>query len=76
MTGEIRADQTRTCEDCGKVVVEEWAPGKVWQRCGASGPCRGYAVGNGRFLPYVPAWCPLMGKEEDHGTGEQQRREL
>ena len=25
----------------------------------------------GRFLPYVPAWCPLMGKDGEHGAGEQ-----
>jgi hypothetical protein len=71
MNGQVKADFSRTCKGCGKVAEEEWAPGKVWQRCGASGPRRGYVVGNGRFLPYVPAWCPLM---EDAGNEHRPDR--
>lgn len=58
--GEIRyADQSRTCEGCGHVKNSD-----QWQRCFAPGRCRGYIVGtDGRFLPYVPAWCPVEQKE-------------
>jgi hypothetical protein len=70
MSEQIMADLSRTCEGCGEVVTEEWAPGKVWQRCGADGPRRGYTVGNGRFLPYIPAWCPRMETEGRRGRNE------
>jgi hypothetical protein len=60
MSGRDRADFSKTCEGCGEVLVEKRKPGQVWQRCGAEGMGRGYIVGNGRFLPYIPAWCPRM----------------
>lgn len=58
------ADWSRTCAGCRHVINEEAPKGKLWARCFAPGWCQGYVVGNGRFLPYVPAWCPLMQKEE------------
>lgn len=59
--GGISADFSRTCKGCA-LVVEEDVGGQVWHRCSAPGPRKGYTVSNaGRFLPYVPAWCPLMG---------------
>lgn len=58
------ADWSRTCAGCQHVINEEAPKGKLWARCFAPGWCQGYVVGNGRFLPYVPAWCPLMQKEE------------
>ena len=37
-------------------------------RCSAPGPRRGYTVSTaGRFLPYVPAWCPLMEANKKNG---------
>ncbi len=58
------ADFSRTCEGCAHAVSEEGPKGEPWERCFALGPCRGYVVGNKRFLPYVPAWCPLMQEKE------------
>ncbi len=54
------ADFSRTCEGCVHIVDEPGGKGKTLARCNAPGPCRGYVVGDGRFLPYVPAWCPRM----------------
>lgn len=59
------ADWSRTCAGCGHIVNEPQPSGALWARCFAPGRCRGYAVGNGRYLPYVPAWCPEM--REDAG---------
>lgn len=60
--GGISADFSRTCEGCAYVVEEDAGKGRLWNRCSAPGPCKGYTVSqNGRFLPYVPAWCPLIG---------------
>lgn len=59
MSGQ-RADFSRTCEGCGHVVREPEKSGELWARCFAPGPCRGYVVGHAHYLPYVPAWCPLM----------------
>ena len=74
---EIRggsADFSRTCAGCA-FAVEDTAGatnGKPWHRCNAEGPRKGYTVSNaGRFLPYVPAWCPLMGTGKE-GTVKQQ----
>jgi len=68
MNKEAGADFSRTCEGCGYVVYEPAAKGKVQARCSAPGPCRGYVVGNGRFFPYVPAWCPMMENEKTKGA--------
>ena len=57
------ADFTRTCEGCENVITETWTNKKECYRCNAPGRCMGYMVGVGRYLPYVPAWCPKM-KEE------------
>ncbi len=66
------ADSSRTCQGCEHVKSEPWAKRKTGYRCFAPGPYQGYHVGTGRFLPYIPAWCPLMqGKEGDDGTGKQ-----
>lgn len=61
------ADFSRTCEGCAFAVESPGiaGDGKPWHRCNAPGPRKGYTVSNaGRFLPYVPAWCPLMQAEE------------
>ena len=66
------ADWSRTCEGCAHIVNEPGPKDTLWARCFAPGPRRGYVVANEHFLPYVPAWCPLMqGKEGDDGTGKQ-----
>ena len=56
------ADWSRTCEGCAHVVDEPGPKRELWARCFAPGPRQGYVVSDstGRFLPYVPAWCPLM----------------
>ena len=62
----VGADFSRTCEGCAHITAEDAGKGQLWHRCSAPGPRRGYTVSTaGRFLPYVPAWCPLMegGKE-------------
>ena len=57
----IGADFSRTCEGCGCITVETVAGLPPLFRCNAPGQRRGYTVSAaGRFLPYVPAWCPLM----------------
>ena len=58
------ADWSRTCEGRRHIVNEEAPKGGLWARCFAPGRCQGYVVGNGHFLPYVPAWCPLMQEKE------------
>lgn len=58
------ADWSRTCEGCTHIVNEPGPKGTLWARCFAPGPRRGYVVGNEHFLPYVPAWCPLMQEKE------------
>ena len=40
----VGADFSRTCEGCSCITVETVDSVSV----------------KGRFLPYVPAWCPLM----------------
>ena len=50
----------RTCEGCEHVVTENWIKGKTAYRCNAPGPCKGYIVGQVRFLPYIPARCPEL----------------
>ena len=65
------ADWSRTCEGCAHIVNEPGPKDVLWARCFAPGTRRGYVVGNGRFLPYIPAWCPMMqGKEADDGAGK------
>ena len=56
------ADFSRTCEGCRYVRSEPGQRGQTAFRCFAPGPNRGYDVGTGQFLPYVPAWCPEMTK--------------
>lgn len=66
----IGADFSRTCEGCGCITVETVAGLPPLFRCNAPGQRRGYTVSAaGRFLPYVPAWCPLMEPPEG-GTKE------
>lgn len=61
----IGADFSRTCAGCAYTITEPAGKGQTWHRCNAPGPCRGYVVSHaGRFLPYVPAWCPFMGTGE------------
>ena len=67
-----KPDYTRTCEGCGHIRTEPGAKaGETIARCFAPGWRQGSIVsdmsGNllpRRFLPYVPAWCPLMRSEE------------
>jgi len=68
MSREIRADFSRTCEGCAHAVNEPGPKGGLWARCFAPGPCRGYVVANKHFLPYIPAWCPLMDSEKTKGA--------
>lgn len=70
VTGETveSADFSRTCEGCRHVRAEPWARGETGYRCFAPGPCQGYHIGTGRFLPYVPAWCPEKRKGDEYGT--------
>lgn len=64
----IGADFSRTCEGCGCITVETVAGMPPLFRCSAPGPRRGYTVSTGgRFLPYVPAWCPLMEANKKNG---------
>jgi len=66
----VGADFSRTCEGCNCITVETVAGMPPLFRCSAPGPRRGYTVSvAGRFLPYVPAWCPLM--EPEGGAKEQ-----
>lgn len=65
----VGADFSRTCEGCSCITVEIAEGLPPMYRCGGPGPRRGYSVSvKGRFLPYVPAWCPLM---EQEGEPEQ-----
>ncbi len=62
----IHADFTRTCEGCAHVVREGEIRGVPGYRCFAPGHCQGYTVSSrGHFLPYVPAWCPLIEEKVD-----------
>jgi len=56
----------KTCKGCEAIFSEEWASGKIWHRCGAPGPRRGYVVGSPRILPYIPAWCPKLTESEEN----------
>lgn len=62
MDKHMAADFSRTCEGCRHVEEEPGGKGNTVFRCFAQGAWQGYVVGNGRFLPYVPAWCPEMMK--------------
>lgn len=57
------ADWSRTCEGCLHMEKEPEVRGKAVYRCFAEGPNKGYDVGWGQILPYVPAWCPVMNQE-------------
>lgn len=64
----VGADFSRTCEGCAHITAEDAGKGQLWHRCSAPGPRRGYTVSTaGRFLPYVPAWCPLMEANKKDG---------
>ena len=74
----VGADFSRTCEGCSCITVETveglppmyrcGGPGPPLFRCNAPGQRRGYTVSTaGRFLPYVPAWCPLMEANKKNG---------
>ena len=57
----VGTDFSRTCEGCSCITVETVEGLPPMYRCGGPGPRRGYSVSvKGRFLPYVPAWCPMM----------------
>lgn len=58
------ADFSRTCAGCEQIVTSPWSKGKTAYRCGAPGAWQGRTVGVERFLPYIPAWCPKLKKEE------------
>jgi hypothetical protein len=62
------ADWSRTCEGCAHIVNEPGPKDTLWARCFALGLRQGFVVGNGRFLPYVPAWCPMMEQGMNYGT--------
>ena len=66
------ADWSRTCEGCAHIVNEPGPKDALWARCFAPGPRAGYVVGNVHFLPYVPAWCPLMQEKETNDGAEKQ----
>lgn len=71
--GHCGADFSRTCEGCALLVEEDMGTKKPWHRCNAPGPCKGYTVShNGRFLPYVPAWCPLMEQKAEQNGGKTE----
>lgn len=73
----IGADFSRTCEGCGCITVETVAGMPPLFRCTAQGPRRGYTVSTGgRFLPYVPAWCPLMEQEGGKEPAMNRKEEL
>lgn len=59
----LKADCSRTCKGCQHVVVGTWVKGDICYRCDAPGRNRGYVVGIGRLLPYIPAWCPKKNLE-------------
>lgn len=64
------ADWSRTCERCRYVKAETWpVKGSYHEkatayRCFAPGDHIGYHIGTDRFLPYIPAWCPIMRRNE------------
>lgn len=65
------ADFTRTFEGCQNIRKEEQSLGTCF-RCGAPGRFHGYVVGEKRFLPYVPAWCPeRKGNNDDRIATER-----
>lgn len=66
------ADWSRTCEGCAHIKAEPATKDGTWYRCFAPGPRCGYVVSDcaGRFLPYVPAWCPMMRKGVEQITRE------
>lgn len=73
----IGADFSRTCEGCGCITVETVAGLPPLFRCNAPGQRRGYTVSAaGRFLPYVPAWCPLMEREGGKEPAMNRKEEL
>ena len=68
----VGADFSRTCEGCNCITVETVEGLPPMYRCGGPGLRKGYTVSTaGRFLPYVPAWCPLMGTGKE-GTKKQE----
>lgn len=64
------ADFSRNCMSCEHLRTELWpvrggrGRESVAYRCFAPGPCRGYHMGTGLILPYVPAWCPKIEREK------------
>lgn len=64
----MAADFTRTCAGCRHLQMELPEPARCRAAsrkgarpeyyCEAPGPRRGYLMGIGRVVPYVPAWCP------------------
>lgn len=63
------ADFSRTCEGCGSVIAQPWPKGGEGYRCDAPSPWRGRMVGiEGKFHPYVPAWCPKMQDTQREGV--------
>ena len=73
----VGADFSRTCEGCSCITVETVEGLPPMYRCGGQGPRRGYSVSvKGRFLPYVPAWCPLMEKTEKIGGSHNENYEI
>lgn len=68
----ISADFSRTCEGCSYITAETVAGLPPLFRCGSPGPRKGYTVSTaGRFLPYVPAWCPLLGTGKERTVKRQ-----
>lgn len=68
--GHCGADFSGTCEGCEYAIAEDAGRDELWYRCNTPGPRKGYTVSvAGHFLPYVPAWCPLMAEKE----GEQKK---
>lgn len=64
------ADFSRTCAGCEHLRAVLWpVKGSYTEtttafRCFAPGPHRGWHMGTGLLLPYVPAWCPKMERKE------------
>ncbi len=67
MNSGIKADYTRTCEGCRFAGAEKWGKDRTFWRCEAEGPRKGRVIGIDRFLPYVPAWCPISKNEGENG---------
>lgn len=56
-------DWTRTCEGCPDIIREDGAKGVTILCCGLKGRwpvCHMKGIMAGKYLPYVPAWCPKM----------------